>query len=199
MFFKRKTAAVDWLVAGLGNPGKKYEATRHNVGFDALDAMAEGFHIPVRRARFDALCGDGTVDGQKVLLVKPQTFMNLSGKSLAKAAQYYKVPPQRVIVLCDDVALEPGVLRIRLSGSDGGHNGLKSIIAFLGQEFIRIRIGVGAKPHPDYDMVNWVMGRPAGQDKTLIAERYADIAQAVRLLMADQPEEAMSRYNGAKK
>lgn len=196
MFFRRRAASVDWLVAGLGNPGKKYEGTRHNVGFEALDGMAAAFGIPVRRSRFDALCGDGPADGQKLLLMKPQTFMNLSGKSLLAATEYYKVPPQRVIVLCDDVTLAPGVLRIRLSGSDGGHNGLKSIITFLGQEFIRIRIGVGGKPHPDYDMADWVLSKPQGKERELIDARYADITSAVRLLMKGETAEAMSRYNG---
>ncbi len=200
MFFARRAAkaAVDFVVAGLGNPGRKYEGTRHNVGFEALDVLAEETGIAVKRARFDALCGDGVVDGRRVLLLKPQTFMNLSGKSIVKVVDYYKLGPQQVIVLCDDVALAPGVLRIRLSGSDGGHNGLKSIIAFLGQEFTRVRIGVGGVPHPDYDMADWVLSRPAGTAHARIKERYTDIYSAVRLLMAGDSAEAMSRYNGDK-
>ena len=190
---------MDWIVAGLGNPGKKYDGTRHNVGFDALDVLAQDAGINVKRSKFDALCGDGIAQGQKVLLMKPQTFMNLSGKSLVAATDFYKVPPNRVIVLCDDVTLAPGVLRIRLSGSDGGHNGLKSIITFLGQEFIRIRIGVGDKPHPDYDMANWVMSQLKGEDKERVDVRYPDIAAAVGLLMQEKSADAMSRYNGEKK
>ncbi len=199
MFFKRKTAAIDWLVAGLGNPGKKYEDTRHNVGFEALDTCAQSWGIPVRRSRFDALCGEGAVNGKKVLLLKPQTFMNLSGKSLLAAAGYYRLPPQNVIVLCDDVALAPGVLRVRKEGSAGGHNGLKSIITFLGEGFARVRIGVGNKPHPDYDMADWVIGRPLAAEAQAIRARYADVAAACLLLIDGKPEEAMSRYNGEKK
>ncbi|NLW79731.1 MAG: aminoacyl-tRNA hydrolase [Ruminococcaceae bacterium] len=200
MFFKNrksKLAGVDWLIAGLGNPGKKYDGTRHNVGFAALDAAAERWGIPVRRSRFDALCGEGTVGGHRLLLLKPQTFMNLSGGSLMKATEYYNVPSGRVIVLCDDVELVPGHLRIRLSGSAGGHNGLKSIITFIGQEFARIRIGVGKKPHPNYDMVDWVLGRFTAAEKSAVEGRYADIAAAARLLMDGKPDEAMALYNGA--
>ncbi len=199
MFFARRAVAVDFVVAGLGNPGKKYEGTRHNVGFEALDVLAKETGIAVKRARFDALCSDGVVDGRKVLLLKPQTFMNLSGESIVKAVDYYKLSPQQLIVLCDDVALAPGVLRIRLSGSGGGHNGLKSIIAFLGQEFTRVRIGVGGVPHPGYDMADWVLSRPAGKAREQINARYEDVSAAVRLLMAGEGVEAMSRYNGDKK
>ena len=198
MFFKRKSS-IDWLIAGLGNPGKKYEGTRHNVGFEALDECAQSWGIDVRRSRFDALCGEGATDGQKVLLLKPQTFMNLSGKSLLAATQFYKLPPERVIVLCDDVALAPGVLRIRKEGSAGGHNGLKSIITFLGQDFARVRIGVGDKPHPDYDMAAWVLAKLPPAEGKAIQARYPDVAAACALLMDGKPDEAMSRYNGEKK
>ncbi len=197
MFFKRRSSAVQWLVVGLGNPGKKYDGTRHNVGFEALEVAAKEFGIEMRKAKFDALCGEGVVDGQKVMLLKPQTYMNLSGGSIVKAAGYYKIEAEQVIVLCDDVALEPGVLRIRLEGSDGGHNGLKSVETFMGKSYMRIRIGVGGKPHPDYDMADWVLGRPTAQQASLIKARYDDIAAAVKLLMAGQGSEAMARYNGA--
>lgn len=196
MLFKRKTASVDWIIAGLGNPGKKYDNTRHNVGFEAIDVIADDWSIPTRRSKFDALCGEGHVQGQRVLLLKPQTFMNLSGQSLVKATEYYNVPPQRVIILCDDVTLAPGVLRIRANGSAGGHNGLKSIITFLGQEFMRVRIGVGDKPHPDYDMADWVLSRFTAAEKKLIAARYSDIAKACALLMKEDLSTAMSLYNG---
>lgn len=197
MFFKK--SSIDWIVAGLGNPGKKYDLTRHNVGFEAMDTLARLWNVDIKRSKFDGLTGTGSVQGHKVLLLKPQTFMNLSGKSLLAATEYYKVPSQRVIVLCDDVTLAPGVLRIRDKGSDGGHNGLKSIITFLGQEFVRIRIGVGAKPHPDYDMADWVMGKLSGTEQDLIRSRYEDIEKAVGLLMAGDLAAAMSRYNGEKK
>lgn len=192
----RKSASIEWIIAGLGNPGKKYDGTRHNVGFEALNAAAEAWGISVRRARFDALSGDGKADGHRVLLLKPQTFMNLSGQCLVKAADYYRVPPERVIVLCDDVNLAAGVLRIRLSGSDGGHNGLKSVITFLGQGFPRLRIGVGDKPRPEYDMADWVLSRLTAREAEQIRARYPDIAAAAKLLMDGNAAEAMSRYNG---
>lgn len=196
MLFKRRTGSIDWIIVGLGNPGKRYEHTRHNVGFDALDVAAARWNIPVRRSKFDALSGDGRVEGQKLLLLKPQTFMNLSGQSLIKATEFYKTPPERVIVLCDDVNLEPGVLRIRLSGSDGGHNGLKSLITFLGEDFLRVRIGVGGKPHPDYDMADWVTGRPSPADQKKIEGRYGDIASALELLLRGEADQAMALHNG---
>lgn len=196
MFFKRKITNIEWIVAGLGNPGKKYDGTRHNVGFEALDIAATEWGIAVKRAKFDALCGDGVVNGHRVLLMKPQTFMNLSGPALMKAADYYDVPAERVVVLCDDVALTPGVLRIRLSGSAGGHNGLKSIITFMGEGFARVRIGVGDKPRPDYDMADWVLSRLSIAERKSISARYMDVAAACALLMEGNADEAMSLYNG---
>jgi PTH1 family peptidyl-tRNA hydrolase len=196
MLFKHKTSGPQWLIAGLGNPGKKYENTRHNAGCEALDAVADVFGIYVRRSRFDALCGEGTADGRRVLLIKPQTFMNLSGKSVMKAAGYYGIPPEKVLVLCDDVALDPGILRIRLFGSDGGHNGLKSIITFIGQNFPRIRIGVGAKPRAEYDMADWVLSRLTAAEHECLSARHGDIVSAARLLLAEKSGEAMALYNG---
>ena len=145
MLFTKK-AAVEYIVAGLGNPGKKYEGTRHNTGFAALDHLAQQWGVQVTKAKFDALTGTACVDGTKVLLLKPQTFMNLSGVAVQKAADFYKVPAQRVIVLFDDISLAPGRLRVRPAGSAGGHNGIKSIIAAVGQEFPRVKIGVGERP-----------------------------------------------------
>lgn len=199
MFFKRSTGPVDWIIAGLGNPGKKYEGTRHNAGFDALDFAASAWNIDVRRLKYDALSGIGQVAGSRVLLLKPQTFMNLSGKSLLEATEFYKVPPQRVLVLHDDVSLAPGMLRIRLSGSAGGHNGLKSIITFLGQDFPRIKIGVGDKPRPEYDMADWVLSRFTPEENKLISARYKDITTACELLVQGKSSEAMNRCNTAPK
>jgi PTH1 family peptidyl-tRNA hydrolase len=196
MFFKRKSSGMDGLIVGLGNPGKKYEGTRHNVGFMALDATAADFGIAVKRGRFEALCGDGTVDGFKVTLLKPQTFMNLSGKSVRKAAEYYGVAPERVVVLCDDVNLAVGALRIRLSGSAGGQKGLADIIAALGENVPRVRIGVGEKPHPDYDLADWVLGRFTAAEQKAVAKRCADVPGALRLLLAGRASDAMSAYNG---
>ena len=164
MFFKKQTS-IDTIIVGLGNPGKKYEGTRHNAGFAALDHVAEKWGVRVTKAKFDALTGTGTAAGVKVLLMKPQTFMNLSGDAVRKAADFYKVPPERIIVLFDDISLAPGRLRIRKTGSAGGHNGIKSIIGNIGQDFPRVKIGVGEKPRPEYDLADWYSTRtnaPAG-------------------------------------
>lgn len=199
MFFKRKTAGVEWIIAGLGNPGKKYEGTRHNVGYAALDAAAEHWGIQLRKSKFDALCGTGTVAGHGTLLLKPQTYMNLSGQSLLKVTEFYKVPPQRVLVLFDDVSLAPGVLRIRLEGTAGGHNGLKSIITFLGEEFPRVKIGVGDRPRPEYQLADWVLSRPTAAEKQAIEERFGDVRAACELLLQGDAKRAMDLYNGQKK
>ena len=197
MFFSRKPAGpVTWLIVGLGNTGPQYEHTRHNVGFDAVDALADRLDIPVQRLKFRALTNTATLAGEKVLLMKPTTFMNLSGEAVAPAADFYKVSPDHIIVLSDEVALEPGKLRIRKSGSAGGHNGLKNIIAHLHTEdFPRIRIGVGQKPHPDYDMADWVLGRPHGEDRKAIDEAIQRAAQAVECYIKEGPDRAMSKFN----
>lgn len=195
MWFQ-KSSAVEYLIVGLGNPGKQYEHTRHNAGFDALDDCADHWGISVVRSKFDALTGTGSVGGTKVMLMKPQTFMNLSGQAVKKAVDFYKLPPERVIVLFDDISLEPGKLRLRKTGSAGGHNGIKSIIAAIGQDFPRVKIGVGKKPHPDYDLADWVLSRFSSDDEKAIAARYQDIAAALELMMNDQFELAQSRYNG---
>ena len=197
MFFSRKPAGpVTWLIVGLGNTGPQYEHTRHNVGFDAVDALADRLDIPVQRLKFRALTNTATLAGEKVLLMKPTTFMNLSGEAVAPAADFYKVPPDHIIVLSDEVALEPGKLRIRKSGSAGGHNGLKNIIAHLHTEdFPRIRIGVGQKPHPDYDMADWVLGKPQGEDRKAIDEAIKRCAQAVECYIKEGPDRAMSKFN----
>lgn len=185
-----------WLVAGLGNPEPKYDGTRHNAGFAALDALAQAWNIPVAKAKFQGLWGQGSVGAHRVVLLKPLTYMNLSGASVAAAAGFFKIPAARVIVLCDDITQAPGRLRIRPSGSAGGHNGLKSIIASLGGEnFARIRIGVGAKPAPDYDLADWVLGRLPAEDKKAIEARHGDIAAAAQLVMDGRLAEAQNRYN----
>lgn len=199
MFFKKQKSEIEWLIVGLGNPGKKFAGTRHNVGFDALDHAAEKWGIDIRRSKFDGLYGQGTVVGCKVALLKPQTFMNLSGTSVQKAASFYKVAPKNILVLCDDVSLAPGVLRIRLSGSAGGHNGLKSLITFMGEDFPRIKIGVGEKPRPEYDLADWVTGHPSAAERKAITARYSDIAAAIELLLQGQVTEAMGHYNGEAK
>ena len=185
-----------WLIAGLGNPEAKYEHTRHNTGFAALDYLAGQWGISVSKAKFQGLWGQGEVDGRRVCLLKPLTYMNLSGDSIAPLAAFFKIPPEQVIVLCDDVTQAPGKLRIRPSGSAGGHNGLKSIIARLGtDQFPRIRIGVGAKPRPDYDLADWVLGRLPEADAKALADRSDDIAAAARLIMDGRLPEAQNKYN----
>ena len=197
MFFRSNPAGgAEWLIVGLGNPGPKYDLTRHNAGFMALDWLADKWGGKVTRAKFQGLYDTVTVDGRKVTLLKPQTFMNLSGHSVGALADFFKIPPQRVIVLCDDVTQAPGKLRIRPSGSAGGHNGLKDIIACLGsQEFPRVRIGVGEKPHPDYDLADWVLGRFSAEDRKALEGRFADVEDAVRLIMDGRLNEAQNRHN----
>ena len=147
-----------FLIAGLGNPDKKYEKTRHNIGFDTVDALAEKYNISITEKKHKALCGSGVIEGVKVILAKPQTYMNLSGEAVKAAADFYKIPPEKIIVIFDDISLDVGRLRIRRKGSDGGHNGIKSIISCIGsQNFPRVKIGCGKKPHPDYDLAAWVL------------------------------------------
>ena len=194
---KTKQEGDEWLVAGLGNPEPRYDGTRHNAGFEALDELAKRWNISINRSKFQGLYGAGTVDGRKVVLLKPLTYMNLSGDSIAAAVSFFKIPPQRVLVLCDDIAQAPGKIRIRRQGSAGGHNGLKSIIARLGsQVFPRIRIGVGEKPSPDADLANWVLGPFSPEDKKAVEGRYGDIEDAARLIFDGSIEQAMSRHNG---
>ncbi|MCQ2385358.1 MAG: aminoacyl-tRNA hydrolase [Clostridia bacterium] len=187
---------VSFIVAGLGNPGKEYDGTRHNVGFYALDVFAAALGVPVNRARFKALVGEGTVGDKKVLLMKPETYMNLSGEALGEAAAFYKIPPERVLVICDDINLAPGLLRIRHKGSAGGHNGLKSIIASLGSDgFPRFRIGVGQKPSPEYDLANWVLGRFGKEDGEAVARAAGNVKEALLLFLDGRCQEAQNKYS----
>lgn len=195
MFFKKQTS-IDAIIVGLGNPGKKYEGTRHNAGFAALDHVAEKWGVRVTKAKFDALTGTGTAAGVKVLLMKPQTFMNLSGDAVRKAADFYKVPPERIIVLFDDISLAPGRLRIRKTGSAGGHNGIKSIISALGQEFPRVKIGVGERPRLEYDLADWVLSRFTAQEWAAVTARFDDVCNAVSMIMKGQLSAAQNKYNG---
>ena len=196
MFFGKKLP-VTWLVVGLGNPGDKYENTRHNAGFMAIDQLADRGDFPVQRLKFHALTHQATISGQGVLVMKPTTYMNLSGDAVAEAAAFYKVSEEHILVLCDDVSLPVGKLRIRTQGSAGGHNGLKSIIQRLGTDkFPRVKIGVGGKPHPDYDMADWVLGKFQGEDRKAIDQAVQRAADAVECLLREGPERAMSRFNG---
>ena len=195
MLFQQKLP-VAWLIAGLGNPGAKYENTRHNAGFMAADALAEHCHAGAWRLKFQAQTAQVVLGGQGVLLLKPLTYMNLSGEAVGQAARFYKLPADHVLVISDDTDLPLGKLRIRNSGSSGGHNGLKSIITHLGtDQFPRLKIGVGGKPHPDYDMADWVLGQLQGQDKKTMEDAVARAAQAAECLVQDGPEKAMNRFN----
>lgn len=195
MLFKRP-GGISWLVVFLGNPGAKYEMTRHNAGFMAGDAMAKAQGVAINRSRFKALTGTCDIGGETVMLMKPQTFMNLSGEAVAQAVSFYKLAPDHVIVVSDEVALPIGKLRIRTKGSAGGHNGLKNIIALLGtDQFPRIRIGVGAAPHPDYDMADWVLSSFKGKDAEDILAAAARAAEAVECYITKGADRAMNLYN----
>ena len=195
MLFKR-SGGISWLVVFLGNPGTKYEMTRHNAGFMAGDAMAKAQGAAINRSRFKALTGTCDIGGETVMLMKPQTFMNLSGEAVTQAVSFYKLAPDHVIVVSDEVALPIGKLRIRTKGSAGGHNGLKNIIALLGtDQFPRIRIGVGAAPHPDYDMADWVLSSFKGKDAEDILAAAARAAEAVECYITKGADRAMNLYN----
>lgn len=197
MFFSKRPGPVEWLVVGLGNPGPKYEWTRHNMGFLVIDELAERESIPVQRLKFKALTNTAVIGGKSVLLMKPTTYMNLSGEAVGQAARFYKIPPERVLVISDDVALPQGKLRVRRSGSAGGHNGLKNIIAHLGSDqFPRVKVGVGGKPHPDSDMADWVLSPFTGQDRKAMEEAIARAADAVTLLLDQGVDQAMAKFNG---
>ena len=195
MFFK-PSGSVSWLIVFLGNPGPKYACTRHNAGFMAGDALAKKLGVSIDRLRFRALTAAAEINGEKVLLMKPQTFMNLSGEAVGQAARFYKIPPERVLVVSDEISLPLGKLRVRPKGSAGGHNGLKSVIASLGSDaFPRIRIGVGAPPHPDYDMADWVLSVFRDQDLEDMLAASDRAAEAVTTYISNGPERAMNRFN----
>jgi PTH1 family peptidyl-tRNA hydrolase len=187
-----------YIIAGLGNPGSKYTHTRHNAGFDALDELADKYRISIENKKFQALCGTGVIDGQKVLLMKPQTFMNLSGEAIRAACDFYKIDPEEeLIVLYDDISLPPGQLRIRKKGSAGGHNGIKSIIAHLNtQVFKRVKIGVGEKPE-QYDLVDHVLGHFSREDWPEMLDAFDRAAKAAAMLLTEEPERVMNVYNSS--
>ena len=198
MFFAKNSGGASWLIVGLGNPGEQYENTRHNVGFRVVEELAERQNAPIQRLKFKALTNLLTVGGEKVLVMKPVTYMNLSGEAVRPAADFYKIPPERILVISDDTALDVGKLRVRRGGSAGGHNGLKSIIQHLGtDQFPRIRVGVGKKPHPDYDLADWVLGKFQGEDKKAVDAAVKRAADAVECLVQYGPDQAMNRFNGS--
>ncbi len=188
--------AVEFMIVGLGNPGKQYENTRHNAGFMALDRIAEKAHAEIKRIKYKGLTGECTLAGKRVLLLKPSTFMNLSGQSVQEAMSFYKLPPERVLILFDDINLAPGKLRIRRKGSDGGHNGMKNIIYLSGSDqFPRIKLGVGQKPHPDYDLADWVLSRFSAQELKDLSPALDNAAAAAELILKGEVDRAMNLYN----
>lgn len=195
MLFSKPSA--DWLIVGLGNPGRQYDRTRHNAGFRAMESLARRLGCPLDRVKFQGRMGQCTHGGQKLVLLLPQTFMNLSGNAVAEAVRFYRLPPERVLVLCDDISLEPGRLRVRGSGSAGGHNGLKNIIAHLGtDQFPRVKVGVGNKPRPDSDMAAWVLGKFTGPDREAMEAAVKKAADAVTCLIEQGADKAMAQFNG---
>ena len=193
---KTETRPITHIIAGLGNPGEKYANTRHNAGFIAIDYLAEKLGVRVDRVKFHALVGECELGGKRVLLMKPETFMNSSGVAIGEAAAFYKIPPENVIVLHDEISFDAGVIRIRRKGSAGGHNGLKSIIEHLSSEgFPRIKIGVGQKPSPDYDLVDWVLGKFPKDALSAIEGRLDDISSATELMLRGEIDLAMNKYS----
>lgn len=198
MFFKMKSkdSVYDMLLIGLGNPGTQYIGTRHNAGFDVVDLFCEKHSVSLTKNKFKALYGDGNVAGKRVLVMKPQTFMNLSGEAVSALVNFYKIPLDNILVVSDDISLAPGKMRIRKSGSAGGQNGLKNIIEHLStNEFARIKMGVGDRPDRDSDLVNWVLGKMNEQDNKLFTSAKENAVKAIETILRDGVESAMNRYN----
>ena len=187
-----------WLIVGLGNPGREYQSTRHNAGFRAIDLLAEKLGCKIDRAKFQGLYAQVNYGGGKLFLLKPQTYMNLSGRAVLQLSAYFSIPPERIIVLFDDISLPPGRLRIRAEGSAGGHNGIKSIIAEVGsQAFPRVKIGVGAKPNPEYDLADWVLSSFSAQDEKALGVSLKNAADAALAIIDHGVPEAANRFNGS--
>ncbi len=189
--------AVEYIIAGLGNPGAQYENTRHNAGFMTVDTLAKKHSFEIKKLRFKSLTGDAVINGRRCLIMKPTTFMNNSGEAIVEAMNFYKIPISNVIICYDDISLEPGKLRIRKKGSDGGHNGIKSIIYLTGsQDFPRIKVGVGAKPNKEYDLAAWVLGNFPSEAIPLMHESTDKACDAIELMVNGKTDEAMNRFNG---
>ena len=203
MFEKWKTnrssspsGAPEFLIVGLGNPGPKYEFTRHNAGFLCIDLLAQQLGVRIDRIKFKSVVADVAIEGRRCILMKPQTFMNNSGEAVRDAANFYKIPPEHIIIPFDDISLPPGKLRIRRKGSDGGHNGIKSILYLLGSDqFPRVKLGVGTKPHPDYDLADWVLSTFQKDEFPLMKEAMEKACEAVPLLVREETDRAMNLYN----
>lgn len=199
MFFKKRekpSGGVDYLIVGLGNPGSEYEATRHNAGFIVVDMLAEKLGCGLTKLKFKSLYGTADIGGKKCLILKPQTFMNNSGEAVRDAAAFYKIPAENIIVVSDDISLDVGRLRIRRKGSDGGHNGLKSIIYLLNSDnFARIKVGVGKKPHPDYDLAAWVLSRFKNDEVDDLKKAAENACDAIKLMVEGKTDMAMNKFN----
>ena len=196
LFSRTRTSSIEYIIVGLGNPGKKYENTRHNSGFIALDALAEKYSIRVDRLKWNALTGDGMIDGVRVLLMKPQTFMNNSGEAVSAAMNFYKLPPENVIVMLDDITLDPGIMRIRRKGSDAGQKGMRSIIQLCGSDqFPRIKLGVGKKPNPEYDLADWVLSKFTDGERKQFDEAVSNAVQSIPLMLGGEFEQAMNKFS----
>ena len=190
------SSGFDMMIVGLGNPGLQYETTRHNIGFMAMDALCEKYECDCKKMKFSAYIGDTVIGNKRVLLLKPQTYMNNSGEAVGEAARFYKIPPENILVMFDDISLEPGTVRIRRKGSAGGHNGIKDIIEVLGSDnFPRIKLGVGAKPHPDYDLKDWVLGKFKAEDKEKVEASLETAVKAVNELLTRGIDSAMNKFS----
>lgn len=197
MLFKKKST-YDYIVAGLGNPGKEYQKTKHNVGFMVADALVEECGASFKKSKFTAETADIRINGSRVLVIKPLTYMNLSGEAIIKAINFYKIDPQNLIVVFDDIALDPGKIRVRRKGSDGGHNGIKNIVQKINSnEFKRVRIGVGAKPTPEYDLKDWVLSNFSKENLPKIQQAITLGTKAVKTIITEDVDTAMCRFNGA--
>ena len=187
---------MEWLIVGLGNPGDKYAATRHNVGFLTVERLAQQEKLDIKKIKFKSLICDMVLEGKRCMLMKPSTFMNNSGEAVGECARFYNIAPEHIIVIYDDINFDPGIMRIRKQGSDGGHNGMKSIIYHLNSNaFPRIRIGIGAKPHPDYDLADWVLSKFSEQEVKALEPAIDNACDAIRLIVGGKIDEAMNRYN----
>lgn len=190
------TGPVEWLIVGLGNPGREYAATRHNIGFITVDRLAQKEHFEIKKIKFKSLIGETVLAGKRCIVMKPSTFMNNSGEAVGECARFYKIEPQHILVIYDDINFEPGVMRIRKKGSDGGHNGMKSIIYHLGSnEFARVRMGVGAKPRPEYNLADWVLSAFSESEIKALEPAVDNACEAVKQIVAGEIDNAMNRYN----
>ncbi len=190
------SGAVEYIIVGLGNPGTEYESTRHNIGFMTIDTLCENLGVKCKKLKFKSLTCDAMVSGKRCLIMKPTTYMNKSGEAVTEAMQFYKIPPERTIIVLDDISLEPGRLRIRRKGSDGGHNGIKSIIYLSGSDaFPRIKMGVGAKPHPDYNLADWVLGHFKKEDGEKLEQAFQNAVSALELMVDGKIDQAMNKFN----